>query len=162
METQELETFELQVVLQEYADEVVKVYKSNLIKSDRLATEKLLNSVSSHIDVNGTKYEVFIDLLKYWEYVEWDTKPHFPPLEPLMTWIRVKPVIPRPDEKGKIPTEKQLAFLIGRKISQEGTQGSYDLTNALEEVNRRYKPKLERALIDIVGTGFNKWLINFF
>lgn len=153
---------ELLQVLEEYGNALKEEYKKNLIKSDRLGTENLLNSVGYHVDHNGTKYEVFIDVLSYWKYVEYDTKPHFPNVEKLRTWIRVKPVLPRPMANGKLPTEKQLAFLIGRKIAQVGTQGSHDLTNACEQINREYRPKIAEALQKMVGERFNEWIVRYF
>ena len=47
---------------------------------------------------------------------------------------------------GKLPTEKQLAYLIGRKISEEGTEGTHDLANAQETIRREFENKIQEAI----------------
>ena len=70
---------------------------------------------------------------EYGEYLEQGTKPHFPPLTAIENWIRVKRIVPRQDTQGKLPTEKQLSYLIARKISEEGTPATHlwEKANAL-------------------------------
>jgi hypothetical protein len=65
--------------------------------------------------------------------LEQGTKPHFPPISAIEGWIRAKRIVPRRDDQGRLPTEKQLAFLIARKIDEEGTErtGIYEKANAL-------------------------------
>ena len=95
---------------------------------------------------DGKAIEVQLTLQDYWKYIEDGTRPHFPPLDRILEWIRVKPVIPRPDDKGRIPTPQQLAYLIGRKINEEGTEGSKDLHDALEVINAEYRERIAAAL----------------
>lgn len=132
--------------LEEYAKAVRNEYQDNLIRSDRIASGELLNSVEYHIEQNGMEYEVKLELKEYWKYVEYDTSPHFPPMNKILEWIQVKPVLPRPNENGDIPAPKQLAYLIGRKIAEVGTEGSHDLQDALDKINEEYKDKLVYAL----------------
>ena len=133
-------------VLEEYGQAVRNLYQDNLIRSDRIASGELLNSVDYMVEVNGQAYEVKLRLEDYWKWVEDDTRPHWPPMNKILEWIKAKPVIPRPDDNGKIPTPKQLAYLIGRKISEVGTEGSHDLQRAIDVVNSRFKDKLVYAL----------------
>ncbi len=49
-------------------------------------------------------------------YVELGTKPHFPPIEPLRDWVRVKFGLPDKDTYGP-------ALAIARKIAARGTLG---------------------------------------
>lgn len=133
-------------VLEEYAQAVRNLYQDNLIRSERIASGDLLNSVEYRVIQDGAEYEVQLSLAEYWKYVEYDTKPHWPPVSAIREWIRVKPVLPRPDANGRIPTPRSLAFLIGRKISMEGTEGSHDLERAIDAVNREYRDKLVVAL----------------
>lgn len=136
----------LMETLNEYAMEVRNLYQDKLITHDRIASGKLLNSVEYRVDYNGTEYSVKLILEDYWVYIEEGTKPHFPPINKILEWVQIKPVIPRPDKEGKIPTPKQLAFLIARKISEVGTKGSFDLDEAIEEINLKYKDKMVYAL----------------
>lgn len=141
----------LAAALQGYAEALKEAYRQNLIQSDRLASEQLLNSVDCEVRQDGTAIVVSVAVLDYWKYVEYDTRPHWPPPDALLRWIRVKPVLPRPMKDGRLPSERQLAYLIGRKISQVGTKGSHDLGNALSAMQREWEQKIaEAAAADIV------------
>ena len=107
-------------------------------------------------------YLVTITLADYWKYVEDDTKPHWPPVSAILEWIRVKPVIPRPDSRDRIPKPEQLAYLIGRKIAKEGTEGSHDLALSATECNRKYEPLIAEALAQDLGAGFRAWIFEAF
>lgn len=133
-------------VLEEYAIELRNKYQDNLINSDRLASGELLNSVEYIIEKDNISISVSLQLAEYWKYVEYDTKPHWPPVDKIKEWIKVKPILPSPDSRGKLPTPDQLAYLIGRKISLEGTEGSNDLHNAVDEVNARFLELIEEAI----------------
>lgn len=135
----------------EMGEEVGEAYKQNLANSGHNTTEYALSdSVKTRIAVNGEGYEVVMDLNDYWKYVEWDTKPHFPPPSSLMRWITIKPIFPRP-YRGKLPTTQQLAYLIGRKISEQGTKGTYDLQRAKDAVVYKYEQRIKEALGEDVG-----------
>ena len=136
----------LMAVLEEYGQAVRNLYQDNLIRNDRIATGDLLNSIDYQVQFNGVAYEVQLKLEEYWKYVEEDTKPHWPPVNKILEWISAKPVIPKPDDRGRIPTPKQLAYLIGRKISRVGTEGSHDLKDAIEVINARYRDKIVYAI----------------
>lgn len=144
METNALTMPHVEAVLHEYAETVRDLYKEKLVEADRLASEDLYNSVEAQVVVNGTEYLVQVRALDYWKYVEWDTKPHWPPVQSLLRWIRVKPVLPR--SGGSVPRPEQLAYLIGRKIAREGTKGSHDLALASTETNRRFRDAITEAL----------------
>ena len=133
-------------VLQEYAVEFRNMYQDNLIRSDRIASGELLNSIEARVEIQGTAYEVKLILTDYWKYVEEDTRPHWPPKSAILKWIQMKPVLPRPDANGKIPTPESLAYLISRKIARYGTQGSHDLQKTQQTMNRDIRQRLEEAL----------------
>lgn len=137
---------ELMAVLEDLARDVREGYIDQLELHDRRATGNLIDSVHTTIEVRGTTYIVWLNLADYWKYVEYDTKPHWPPPPAILKWILVKPVIPRPDYNGRIPTPKQLAFLIGRKISEVGTKGSHDLQKTENAVLPMYEERLLEAL----------------
>lgn len=144
---------ELQKVLEDYAKDVADRYKDVLTKNDHIASQKLINSIKTEVVVGNNSFEVVMNLEEYWKYVEYDTKPHFPPPDALLKWIQVKPVIPRPDKNGRIPTPKQLAYLIGRHIDTFGTKGTHDLQQTKDDIFTWYKDKLSDALgRDILNT----------
>lgn len=140
--------------MEEYAVAVRNAYQDRLILHDRIASGDLLNRVECHVEMEGNAYLVQLDLKKYWRYVEMDTAPHWPPPDAILKWIMIKPVIPRPMKNGKLPTPQQLAYLIGRKIAVFGTEGKPDLTDSVEEMNRRYQEKITAALAADVANYF--------
>lgn len=146
-----LNTDNLQAVLMEYGIAVRNLYQDRLILHDRIATGDLLNSVEVHVEHNGDTYEVQLDLAEYWRYVEMDTAPHWPPPSAILKWIQAKPVLPRPMKNGKLPTPQQLAFLIGRKISEKGTKGIPDLTDSVEDMNKAFQERIAAALAQDMG-----------
>lgn len=137
---------ELQQVLQEFAEDIRDRYRDVLAKNDHIASRKLVDSIKTQVEVGENYYEVTMTLEDYWKYVEYDTKPHFPPPDAILKWIQIKPVIPRPDANGRIPTQKQLAFLIGRKIAREGTTGTHDLEQTKEDILPWWKEQISKAL----------------
>lgn len=143
----ELLSFEnLRQTLEEYGQEVRNLYQDKLITHDRIATGELLNSVEFQVEGDGQRWEVSLNVAEYWKYVENDTRPHWPPVNKILEWIRAKPVLPRPDKNGKLPTPEGLAFLIARKISRAGTKGTHDLEESIEEINERYRDKIALAI----------------
>lgn len=156
METNALTMPHVEAVLHEYAETVRDLYKEKLVEADRLASEDLYNSIEAQVVVNGTEYLVQVRALDYWKYVEWDTKPHWPPVQSLLRWIRVKPVLPR--SGGSVPRPEQLAYLIGRKIAREGTKGSHDLALASTETNRRFRDAITEALAQDAQQFVTVWI----
>jgi len=150
----------LEAVLLEYGQEVRNQYQLNLVHSDRIASGELLNSCEFGMQVNGTTYSVYLEMADYWKYIEYGRQPgKFPPPDKILDWIMVKPVMPRPDSRGKLPTPKQLAYLIGRKIRDEGYEGSGDLKNATDSLIDKYRPKIIAALSKDLGSYLKKIVI---
>lgn len=126
---------QIEIILKAFANDLERLYKSKLPS----ASGELANSVSSIINKNGNEYEVIFSLLDYWKYVEYGRKAgKFPPPEEIKRWVRVKHVLPRPFtlQSGRqvIPTENQLAFLIGKKIATEGIEPRPYLQDSINEL----------------------------
>lgn len=151
MEEQLIKYDHLREVLERYAVALRNEYQDNLIRSDRVASGDLLNTVEYEVkDKNGT-YTVSLRLQDYWKWVESGR----PPTEKggngdlrtaILQWIKIKPVLPRPDKNGKLPTPQQLAYLISRKIHNEGYEGSQDLRKATESVWDRFVYEIYEAI----------------
>ena len=146
-------------VLRDLARDAEEAYKDNLRGNDHIASGTLINSIHTSIEVAGTHYIVWMEMADFWKYVEYDTKAHWVPRDAILKWIRIKPVIPRPDpETGRIPTPEQLAFLISRAIAgqsphqhllknpQGGTKGTHDFNRARDGVTAFYTERLQEAL----------------
>lgn len=164
MDEQLMDLTELQKVLKDYARDAEQLYKSKITDGGKNASKKLLESVKSNVVVGNQAYEVTLTLEHYWKYVEYGRqgktsspikaypgahppgKAAFPPVGEILKWIEVKPVIPRPGSNGRIPTPKQLAYLIGRKIEQHGIEPFPALHNTQEELKESYQEKISAAL----------------
>lgn len=132
--------------LQDIAKDVRENYIDQLENNDRRASGDLINSIRTQVRVGEKAFAVTMTLKEYWKWVEEDTRPHFPPVSAILKWVQIKPVIPRPFDNGKVPTQKQLAYLIARKISKVGTEGSHDLQRTKDNVLPWYHERLSKAL----------------
>ena len=138
---------EFLATLDEYAEKAEELYKRKLTDKGINASYKLLNSVETTVKRNDDTFTVTINLEDYWYYVENGRGPgKFPLIDKILEWIRVKPVIPYSDSRGRLPTEEQLAFLISSKIAEQGTEGRKVLAETVEELNNYYLPLLQQAL----------------
>lgn len=98
--------------------------KDKLEENGSNATHQLSNSIKDIVKFDGKYLTVSIQLEDYYKYVENGRKAgKFPPVDAIKKWITIKPVIPR-GKNGKVPTENQLSYLIGRKIAREGTRAN--------------------------------------
>lgn len=139
----------LEAVLEEYGEGVRDTYRSYLESENVNASGSLSDSASVQVDVDGNVYEVSLNLKEYWKWIEGGR----PPTEKdgngelrraILEWIRIKPVIPRPFN-GKLPTEKQLAYLISRKIHTLGYEGKGLLKRSIDD-NEGYMDKIREAM----------------
>lgn len=134
-------------VLNDFGKLLVEEYKDNLILNNVNASDNLYESVKYMLDVGTKKFEVKLQLADYWKYVENGRKPgKWPPIYAIEKWIEIKPVLPRPMANGQLPTNKQLAFLIARKIGLEGIQPRPILDQSIKDVWDVMKEFLEEAL----------------
>lgn len=128
--------------IQDLINQFVLTLKDTIANNGSNASGKLSQSIKGKVKQNGKWLEVSISLEDYWKYIEYGTKPHFPPINAIKQWIKVKPILPRPLSNGKLPTTDQLAFLIGRKISKVGTKPRPFLQKSITEfdlVSKVYK-----------------------
>lgn len=86
--------------------------------------------------------------ITYAEAVEVGTRPHFPPIEPLINWVRFKLDVPWEQAPG-------VAYLVARKISRVGTKGQRMFKRGFEstrsEVVRIFNRASARILERIAG-----------
>ena len=142
------EDFTSNRTLQNIVDEFMYAYASAIIDTNHSATGNLALNQEKIIQYDGRFFSIYLSLEDYWKYLEYGTKPHFPPLEKIKEWIRIKPVTPLPQANGKLPTENQLAFLIGRKISRVGTPA----THLLEDTQNTFRlaDNIQQEMIKII------------
>lgn len=155
---------ELEAVLWQLAEDFRQGYRDKLERDGNYTTlgnhERLMDIPDSalHVRYEAGGYEVSIDLNDYWKYVENDTRPHWPPRSAILNWVKIKPVIPRPDNKGRIPSQEQLSYLISRKIARHGTTGNHAFEKTQDALLGFYLPKIEEALGNVLGNYIRKIL----
>lgn len=151
---------ELNAILAEYAREAEEMYKYQLSLGNKTASRKLMDTIKSNVVVGENAYEVTLTLQHYWKYIEGGRKgtessppgakykAAFPPVDAILDWILVKPVLPRPSADGKMEKlrPKSLAYLIGRKIEEEGIEPHPALKTTQEELMKIYRERLSAAL----------------
>ena len=179
---------ELNKVLQEYANDAEQIYRNQLASGNKNASKSLAETATANVSVNGTTYEVVLNLQKYWKFVErgrsgFESSPSkkssgnlpsyvpqktrtelnmhpsraaFPPASAILEWIKVKPVLPRPNSNGKLPTQQQLAYMIRWKIGQECIEPYPALATTIQELDALYKDKIAKALGRDVGAYIRK------
>lgn len=140
---------EIDLIAQEFAN----AYKKAIIDGGHNASGDLVNSVTYRTEYKDNWVYIHIDAKEYAKYLENGTKPHFPPIEAIKKWIKVKPILPRPLKNGKLPTENQLAYLISRKISRVGTKATNLLTETSKVLN--ISDRLSKAIINELTKQFN-------
>lgn len=133
METNTLTFPNLENAINNFISDFINTYKGLLIRDNKKATGDLIRSIRPiSIEFETNKYSGSISLAYYWKYVEYGRRPgKFPPQNKILDWIKIKPVIPRP-VNGIKPTEKQLAFLISRKIARDGIEAGNQFKEALD------------------------------
>lgn len=148
----------LEAALKVYAEKAGEIYRKNLALGGKNASHDLADSVTAYVETDGRAFEVRVSLLDYWKYVEGGSQgtessppgavypAHFPPPRALERWIEVKPVIPRPMADGRIPTPRQLSWVIARSIERRGIEPFPAMAATIEELNREYREVFAYAL----------------
>lgn len=148
--------------LKKMAGWLVYEYRQLLERDNINASFKLSDSARYYIDYEDQCLEVSLELQDYWKYIENGTEPgHFPPRDKILEWISVKPVIPRPSNNGRIPTPEQLAFLISRKIFEEGTDAKPVLKESIDDVMAEFDQVLSDAVTQDISESLDEVLILF-
>ena len=101
--------------------DLLERYKQMMKDENHIASGNLYNTATYKCSFDGKWFEVSFVLDSTWRWLENGTRPHFPPINAIEQWISVKRIVPR-SYNGKVPTTRQLAFLIARGISKNGTK----------------------------------------
>lgn len=151
----------LEIALDAFINDFIQKYKGLLIRDGKKASGNLISSLKPvSIEFRNGKYEADISIASYWKYVEYGRRPgKFPPVNRILEWIRIKPVIPRPRNGLKPPTEPQLAFLIARKIARDGIKPGNQFEEALNMTWNIHYNDISNAIIEDLNKVVN--LITF-
>lgn len=123
-----LNTTEIKDICQQIAD----VYRNKMKDAGYNSNGELMNFTWT-TEVHGTLFELYFNLPEYWYYAENGRRPgKFPPPDAILKWIQFKRLVPRAIN-GKVPSTKQLVYLISRKIAEKGTEGKHLLQQTIDE-----------------------------
>ena len=114
---------------------------------------KLKDNISFTVDIDGNYYNILFKAESYWKYAEYGRKSgKWPPLTAIEKWIDIRRITPYPTAKGKLPTKKQLAFLIARSIGENGTLTTpvYFLGRSLDEDRAYWNEQIDKAITEDV------------
>lgn len=139
--------------IEAFSQYIVDEYKKRLTDNkpgrawNSIASHKLINSINTNYNYNGKTVRITIMLEDYWKYLDDGIKSGTKvPVNALIDWIRVKPVIPRQLPNGNLPTEKQLAFMIRQKIYKDGTKPMHFMSDTIEEAVGKFTDALKEAV----------------
>lgn len=141
--------------IESIAQRVVDAYRKILADEGINASSRLSDSAEVEVSLNNTKLVISLMLEEYWKYVEYGRGPgKRPPIDAIENWIRIKPVIPDA-RNGRIPNSRQLAFMIARKIGNEGTTARHAInktvySDAMEEIINDIRNEIVRQLNQIL------------
>ena len=100
-------------------------------------------------------FTVSFDLVDYWWYIENGRGPgKMPPITDIEEWIEVKPIV-RDSRNGKVPSTKQLAYVIARSIGEKGTKGTHALDKTIQSSD-----DIVDALKSELVTSIREWVID--
>lgn len=140
---------ETEKVLKEWAPIFEDVYKRKLEQSED--TGALINSISVSTKVNGNDFIISMTLEDYWKYIEYGRQPgSFPPVDKLVSWVERKIPNPNPipSQNNRIPTPNQIAYLVGRKIFEQGIEAKPYLQETIDEIKDVFIDDLKVALAE--------------
>ena len=123
---------------------------------------ELTNNIKFNLQVNDTVFEIEFQAPEYWKYANYGRGPgKFPPLDKIEDWIVRRKISPYPTKSGRVPTRKQLSFLIARKIAREGFEGSGFLEKSLKEQQDYWEDRISDAIYKDIESQIMEWLSPF-
>ena len=145
-------------VMKTYGESILTTYQEKILDNAFASGGLIEGSRSYVVEYKEGYYEVEISLPFYWKYVEegnapaglypninangkgWGAYPH------ILNWIRIKPIAPRPDTKGKVPTPENLAGMIVHSMIENGTEGRHFMEEAIK-ANEDYLALIDEAVM---------------
>lgn len=145
----------LENTLIKFAEEFELLLKSEIIAADMITSGQLHNTLEvSSLYINNQEWKVILRAQDYVNIIEDGRKAgKFPPKQSILEWITMKGILPRADELGNDISNEQLAFLIGRKISQRGIPGKKLISITLNELLVKFRPLIGEAILKDVELG---------
>lgn len=149
----------LEKILIDFAYDFQLLLENNIINADMIATRELADSLEVVSFYNNeNNFKVVLRGVDYINMIEDGRRAgKMPPLRAILNWIEIKPILPR-QELDKDITNDQLAFLIARKIGNEGVIGKKLISKTLDDVLDSYRPLLKNAILKDIEKGIYKMM----
>lgn len=129
-----------QTVKEVLAREVTSLLK-DLRETLPAASGRLRDSLQISLSQEDNTFRAKIRTdLPYALAVEKGTRPHRPPLAPLISWARGTPGLAGSEKDGR-----RIAFLVARKIARVGTKGRHTFAEAEEKGRERLAREVEKG-----------------
>lgn len=143
--------------MEDYRKFLEDVTKANMPKH-----YELKDKISFNLQVNDTLFEIEFKAPEYWKYANYGRGPgKFPPPDKIEDWIVRRKITPYPTRSGRTPTRKQLSYLIGRKIANEGFEGSGFLEKSVKEQEDYWEERVSEAISQDIEVQIMEWLSPF-
>lgn len=139
-------------VLDWFGQQLLALYKEKMTGSE--ASGLLVGTADYEVIVDGTKYQVGLNLQDYAKYIESGRQPGtWPNIDAIRNWISIKPIIPQPFQlpngKISITSNDQLTFLISRAIFEDGIEPKPYIQESINELMPELLKRLTVALGDL-------------
>jgi hypothetical protein len=131
---------------EEWAKEVVKLAKSNLIRGKKNRPGTLMNSISYTIDPRTLQIDFYYE--DYGENVESGRKPNskFPPPPAIAAWAKQRGIPQFRDKKGRYISNDSRTFLLSRAIAIKGIRPFPFFIDAIEDSISKLYSRLEDGI----------------
>tara|TARA_X000000368_G_scaffold97531_3_gene74977 strand:- start:6636 stop:7082 length:447 start_codon:yes stop_codon:yes gene_type:complete len=136
-------------ILEKYKNTIVSQLKSRITSDGKIATGDLHNSISGIVE--GKSISIFAS--EYWYVVNYGRKPGSkrPPIRPILDWMKVKGI---KDEGGERKT-KSLAWVIAKKIGDEGIQGTNFFWETINSIVPLITKDIEQSYLKDINDQIN-------
>lgn len=127
----------IQKALDDFGDEYIKELTKQLIALDKVATGKLLRSLSYKVveRVEG-QFELILEAESYLRFVDKGRKASgkMPPVQPFIKWVQAKGVKFKSKTNDRFLTTEQTAFVIARSLKTKDIKPTNVMKKALKNV----------------------------
>ena len=126
---------------------LIEKYKTILKEDGKVASGGLLNSIQGEVRVDNNLYTFVINLNDYWKFLEYGVngtavdngstysfKKKTVNTDAIEKWITVKGIVPH-SINNKVPSTKQLAYVMSRSIARNGIKGGHYLNSSLQSTD---------------------------
>jgi hypothetical protein len=141
--------------------EATVVAQREIVERTPVAWGNLAGSINRQVRASSSGVEGIVGTnVPYALWVEEDTKHHWPPLEPILAWVQKKKIagvysIKTQRRLGgkatRVAQDRQMAYMIARKIARDGTTGQHMFRDGLQAATPEIRRIFDEAIQDIVA-----------